>query len=78
MPYEVLRVWLILYATPLTRADREKDELIGTLSNIKRQLTDMQERELQAVQKVKVGIEITEQANMDKTQVFSFPFPRCV
>ena len=50
---------------------REKDELIVTLANVKGQLIDMQDRELQAVQKVKVGIEITEQANIDKTQVCS-------
>lgn len=48
---------------------REKDALIDTLANIKRQMLDMQERELQAVEKVKIGIEITEQANIDKTQV---------
>ncbi|XP_067942221.1 serologically defined colon cancer antigen 8 homolog [Watersipora subatra] len=47
---------------------QEKDELIATLSNIKHQLADMQDREMLAAQKVKVGIEITEQANIDKTQ----------
>ena len=43
--------------------------MIDTLANIKRQMLDMQERELQSVEKVKIGIEITEQANIDKTQV---------
>lgn len=43
--------------------------MIETLSNIKRQLVDMQEREFQAVEKVKVGIQITEQANTEKAQV---------
>ncbi|KAF6016990.1 SDCCAG8 [Bugula neritina] len=46
----------------------EKNEMIETLSNIKRQLVDMQEREFQAVEKVKVGIQITEQANTEKAQ----------
>ena len=47
----------------------EKEELITTLATIKGQLISMQERERQAIEKVKVGIEVTEQANREKTEV---------
>ena len=39
------------------------------LANIKRQVVNMQNRETEAVEKVRAGIEITEQANIHKTQV---------
>lgn len=43
--------------------------MVGTLANIKQQLVDMQDREFEAVQKVKIGLEISEQASVEKTQV---------
>ena len=39
------------------------------LANIKHQVVNMQNRETEAVEKVRAGIEITEQANINKTQV---------
>ena len=42
--------------------------MIDTLANIKRQMLNMQERELQSVEKVKIGIEITEQANIGSSE----------
>ena len=39
------------------------------IANIKCQDVNMQNRETEAVEKVRAGIEITEQANINKTQV---------
>lgn len=52
----------------------EKEELIETLANVKRQLLDMQHRESEAIDKVKAGVEITEHANLEKAQVSTSVF----
>lgn len=49
--------------------DRDKDELVEALASVRRQLSEMQQRETEAMEKVKMGIEITEHANLEKTQV---------
>lgn len=49
-------------------ADRERDDLISALVSIRSSLTDVQRREASSYEQVKQAVQMTEEANFEKTK----------
>lgn len=49
-------------------ADRERDDLISALISIRSSLTDVQRREASSYEQVKQAVQMTEEANFEKTK----------
>lgn len=49
-------------------ADRERDDLMSVLVSVRSSLAEVQEREASAYQQVKHAVQMTEEANFEKTK----------
>nr|XP_056709320.1 serologically defined colon cancer antigen 8 [Euleptes europaea] len=52
----------------IERLTKERDELMAALSSVRRNLTEMQQRECSAYEQVKQAVHMTEEANLEKTE----------
>ncbi|XP_060099604.1 serologically defined colon cancer antigen 8 isoform X2 [Heteronotia binoei] len=52
----------------IERLTKERDELMTTLSSVRRNLNEMQQRECSAYEQVKQAVHMTEEANLEKTK----------
>ncbi|KAM4693703.1 serologically defined colon cancer antigen 8 [Discoglossus pictus] len=57
-----------VHVQAIERITRERDELMNALVSVRRNLLELQERESKAYEQVKQAVEMTEEANLEKTK----------
>ncbi|XP_054432677.1 serologically defined colon cancer antigen 8 [Pteronotus mesoamericanus] len=59
-----------VHVQTIERLTKERDDLMSALVSVRSSLTDMQQREASAYEQVKQAVQMTEEANFEKTKAF--------